>query len=137
MPVYDYADPATGKIISVLVTLTEPDSARHTQVQDGVTYNRIYSAPLAAMDTQKGSMTQQDFNRVTQNKNLKVGDFWEISKEMSQDRADKNGGYDPVKEKFCEKHQKEYGKPHKDVIDRNVRQKTAKVMAEMGIKIED
>lgn len=137
MPVYDYADEATGKVISVLVRLDEPDEARRVQIQDGITYKRIYSAPLAAVDTAKGSLSQEDFNRVTQNKNLKVGDFWDISREMSQDRADRNGGYDPVKEKFYEKHLKEYGKPHKDVIDRNVRAKTAKVMQEMGIKIED
>lgn len=136
MPVYNFAS-AEGKEISVLVTLAEPDSARHAQVVDGVTYKRVYSAPLAAVDTQKGSLSQEDFNRVTQNKNLKVGDFWNISQEMSQDRADRNGGYDPVKEKMYERHLKEYGKPHKDVIDRNVREKTAKVMAHMGIKIHD
>jgi hypothetical protein len=137
MPVFDFADEATGKTISVLVTLAEPDSARHTQVVDGTTYKRVYSAPLAAVDTQKGALTQNDFNRVTTNKNLKVGDMWNIAQEMSQDRADKNGGYDPVREKFYEKHQKEFGKPHKDAIDRNVREKTAKVMAAMGIKISD
>lgn len=136
MPVYNFAS-SEGKEISVLVTLAEPDSARHTQVVDGVTYKRVYSAPLAAVDTVKGSLEQRDFNRVTQNKNLKVGDMWNIAQEMSQDRADKNGGYDPVKEKFYERHLKEYGKPHKDVIDRNVREKTAKVMAQMGIKIQD
>ena len=137
MPVLDFADEATGKTISVLVTLSEPDSARHAQVVDGVTYKRVYSAPRAAVDNQKGSLAQQDFNRVTQNKNLKVGDMWNIAREMSQDRADKNGGYDPVKEKFYEKHLKEFGKPHKDVIDRNVKEKTAKVMEAMGIKISD
>lgn len=136
MPVYSFVSDS-GKEISVLVTLSEPDSARHAQVVDGVTYKRVYSAPLAAVDTQKGSLAQQDFNRVTQNKNLKVGDMWSIAQEMSQDRADKNGGYDPVREKMYEKHLKEYGKPHKDVIDRNVKEKTAKVMAAMGITISD
>lgn len=136
MPVYSFAS-EEGKEISVLVRLDEPNEARQVQIVDGVTYKRVYSAPRAAVDTQKGSLSQEDFNRVTQNKNLKVGDFWEISKEMSQDRADKNGGYDPVKEKFYERHLKEYGKPHKDVIDRNVREKTAKVMEHMGIKITD
>lgn len=136
MPVYSFAS-AEGKEISVLVRLDEPDKARQVQIVDGVTYKRVYSAPRAAVDTQKGSLSQEDFNRVTQGKNLKVGDFWSISQEMSQDRADKNGGYDPVREKFYEKHQKEFGKPHKDVIDRNVREKTAKVMAHMGIKISD
>lgn len=136
MPVYSFAS-EDGKEISVLVRLDEPNEARQTQVVDGVTYKRVYSAPLAAADTQKGSLAQQDFNRVTQNKNLKVGDMWSIAQEMSQDRADKNGGYDPVREKMYEKHLKEYGKPHKDVIDRNVREKTAKVMAAMGITISD
>lgn len=136
MPVYSFAS-LEGKEISVLVRLDEPDKARQVQIVDGVTYKRIYSAPLAAVDTVKGSLEQRDFNRVTQNKNLKVGDMWEISQEMSKDRADKNGGYDPVREKMYDKHLKEFGKPHKDVIDRNVREKTAKVMAAMGITISD
>lgn len=136
MPVYSFAS-LEGKEISVLVRLDEPDKARQVQIVDGVTYKRIYSAPLAAVDTVKGSLEQRDFNRVTQNKNLKVGDMWEISQEMSKDRADKNGGYDPVREKMYDKHLKEFGKPHKDVIDRNVKEKTAKVMAAMGITISD
>ncbi len=137
MPVYDFADPATGKVISVLVRLDETNEARQTQVQDGVTYKRVYSAPAAAHDTIKGSATQQDFHRCADGKNLKVGDLWDMSREMSQDRADRNGGYDPVREKLYEKHQKEFGKPHQDVIERNVKEKTAKVMAAMGIKISD
>jgi hypothetical protein len=136
MPVYDFAS-SEDKTISVLVRLDEPDLARQVQVQDGVTYRRVYSAPLAARDITKGSLTQADFNRCADGKNLKVGDLWDMSQEMSKHRADKNGGRDPVKEKMYEKHLKEYGKPHQEVIDRNVKEKTAKIMAEMGIRVQE
>lgn len=137
MPVYDYFSEQTGKTVSVLVRLDEPDLARQVQVQDGVTYRRVYSAPAAARDMSKGSLSQADFNRCADGKNLKVGDLWAMSQEMSQERANKNGGRDPVKEKMYDKHLKEYGKPHTDVIHRNVKEKTAKIMGEMGIRIED
>ncbi len=60
-----------------------------------------------------------------------------MSKEMSQDRADRNGGLDPVREKSYEEHEKKFGKPHEDVIKRRVEAKTSSIMKTMGIKIQD
>jgi hypothetical protein len=133
MPSYDFAS-TDGDIISVYVPLDAAPSERQIQTVDGKLYKRVWSAPAAAHDTRPGSASKEDFNRITQSKNLKVSDMWEISKEMSQARADKNGGHDPVRERYYERYAKDIGKPHKDVIKRETR---AKLLKECGIRIED
>lgn len=135
MPVYDFESP-DGKVISVLVPLNAADAERASQTVDGVVYKRVYSAPLAAKDTLRKGGSNEDFKRVTEGKNLKVGEMWEISKEMSKDRADRNGGHDPVKEQYYRDYAKKTGGPHADVKAREAAEKRRKLMNEMGIKVD-
>lgn len=135
MPVFEFQHEESGEIISVLVAISEPDEARHKQIVDGKTYKRLYSAPIAAKDTLVKDATNQDFKRVTQGKNLTVGQMWEISKEMSEQRQDKNGGIDPVKEQFYKDYEKKTGGKHIDIKKREAIEKAKKKMEEMGIKV--
>lgn len=130
MPVLDF-ESEDGKIISVLVRITEPDEARHVQIVDGVTYKRVYAAPTAIKDTKHGDATKEDFGRMTEGKNMTVGQMQDLAKELSEERAAKNGGIDPVKEKYYKDYEKKIGQKHSDVKLREARARLAK----FGVKI--
>ncbi len=83
----------------------------------------------------KGNLSKEDFKRITEGKNAKVGDLWKISAEMAQDRADRNGGHDEVREKFYKKYEKENGKPHPDVAKKQSLEASKKMFKDMGIKL--
>ena len=134
MPVYEFAA-EDGKVISVLVRLDEPDSARAQQTVDGKVYKRVYSAPLASHDSIPKDGSRKEFWAATTAKNIKVGDMWELSKEMSEKRAAKNGGVDPVKAQFYKDYEKRMGSKHADVLKQEAREKHRKSMAEFGIKV--
>lgn len=136
MPVFEFQEEATGEIISVLVRHTEPDEARRVQIQDGKTYKRVYAAPMAAKNMIKKDCSKEDFTRVTSDKNLKVGEMWKISEEMSQERASKNNGLDPVKEKFYKDYEKKNNAKHQDVIKREKLADSLQKLKDFGVTVE-
>lgn len=137
MPVHDFISD-DGETISVYVSISAAPEAHRVQEQNGKTYKRVYSAPLAATDlsTLQGDGTKDDFYRVTTGKRgMKVGDLWEISQSMSERRKDKQG-FDPVREEHYKKHERETGEKHPDVIRQEKAQKLNERMKEMGIKVK-
>lgn len=115
MPVYSFAAD-DGTTISVLVPLTAPDKERHEQVgEDGRVYKRVYAAPLTSVNSRKGDLSKEDFRRMTENKNLKQGELWSLSAEMSREREEKLGS-DPVKAKFYRDYERECGVKHTQQI---------------------
>lgn len=136
MPVYDFQHEESGQIIAVLVRLDEPDTARQEQTVDGKVYKRVYSASQISKDTKVGDATLNDFTKITTDKNLSVGTMWDISKEMSAKRAEKNGGIDPVQQKFYDDYKKKMGGEHENVKKARAAEKRKKLMEEMGVRIE-
>lgn len=136
MPVYDFQHEESGQIIAVLVRLDEPDAARQEQTVDGKVYKRVYSASQINKDTKVGDATLNDFTKITTDKNLSVGTMWDISKEMSAKRAEKNGGIDPVQQKFYDDYKKKMGGEHENVKRARAAEKRKKLMEEMGVRIE-
>jgi hypothetical protein len=131
MPVFDFESP-DGKIISVLVTLKDPDHLRQVQIVDGVKYKRVYSAPLAAKDIKRGDGTRDDFTRLTTDKKgLTIGQMTELSKELSAEREAKMGR-DPAKEKFYRDYEKRMGRKHQE----EKRAEARKALEGTGIRIE-
>lgn len=136
LPSYEFHHAPTNETISVYVGLDEPASARAQQVQGGKLYKRVYAAPLAARDTKLHDGTQTDFTRAVQDKQMTVGEAWEVSKEMSEKRAKLNGGVDPQKEQFYRDYQTKTGGRHADVIKREAKAANEKRMKEFGIRVE-
>ncbi len=68
-------------------------------------WRRVYHAPLAATDTKLDPRDKAAFVRRTE-KYSKVGDFQNISKELSEKRAAKDG-IDQVKETWLKKYSAE------------------------------
>ncbi len=138
MPVYDFHNEESGKTISVLVPLHASDKERAQQRGgDGKIYRRVFAAPLAAKDTRMNDGTLADFRRTTSDKNLKVGEMWQISKEASEKRKQMSGGEDPVQEKFYQDYEKTTHGKHADVKKRETEAATRKVMDAFGIKVID
>lgn len=146
MPVIDFIHEESDEIISVLVPLTAPAAERQTQTMvtevDGkrVTkvYRRIWSAPQVAKDIRPSKeATQKDFDRmVSGKKGLTVGDAWDTAKELSEKRAQTNGGVDEVREQFYKDYQKKTGGAHIDVRKREAMKKAKQAMTSMGIRVE-
>lgn len=134
MPVHDFINETTGEITTVYVPIGEPPSSHQAQVVDGRTLKRLYEAPRMAISTAAGDMTAEDFRRVTEGKKMTVGEMYDASKEMSEARAARNGGVDPVKQAAYDKFQRDNGYDHPDVGKVKQRQKLREAT---GIIIED
>ncbi len=135
-PVHDFQCETTGEVLAIYVEIKAPAAEHHTQTVAGKVYKRVYAAPRAARDTRTNDATQQDFMRTTEGKNVTVGDLHKISEEMSAHRADKNGGSDPVKERFYAAHEREYGEKHADVVKREKLASANKRLEEWGISVK-
>lgn len=135
MPIHSFVHEASGETIDVYVPASAPAPEHQLQVRDGREYRRVYAAPLAAKDTQYGDASLKDFSRKTSDKSgLKVGDMWEISREMS-DRRRQRDGVDVVRERYYEKYEQEYGEKHADVVQRDRLERANRTLNEYGIRV--
>jgi len=82
-------------------------------------WRRVYHAPLAAIDTKLDPRDKNAFVRRTE-KYTKLGEMQDISREMSEKRAAKDGK-DPVREKWLDNYEKSRnGKKHFERIPKVV-----------------
>jgi len=96
-PIYIYKHPENEKHIEVFQTMMED----HVYVDsDGLEWKRVFTIPNASIDSQIDANSSKEFIEKTANKKGTVGEMMDYSKELSQVRAEKNGGVDPIKEKY-------------------------------------
>jgi hypothetical protein len=107
MPNYIFENPDTGEVVEVFQHMTD----KHEYIKDGITWSRVFSAPNASIDTQIDPNNSKAFVKKTDNKGMKLGDMWDLSKDLSDKRA-KKYGKDPVKEKAIESYRKKTAKEH-------------------------
>jgi hypothetical protein len=74
----------------------------HEYEEGGVKWDRVFTVPQASIDADLDPFNQNQFLEKTGKNNGKLGDVWERSAELSQKRADKRDGVDPIKKKFYE-----------------------------------
>ena len=97
MPIYQFSHPEHPIIIEVVQSMKEP----HIYIdEEGVEWTRVWDLPNASIDTKIDPWSASDFSRKTGEKKGTMGDLWDQSKEMSQERAKQCGGTDPVKKKY-------------------------------------
>jgi hypothetical protein len=73
--------------------------------------------PNASIDTSVDPYSSKEFIQKTENKKGTYGDMMDYSKELSYERGEKNGGVDPVKEKYFKDYaNKRNGAKHFDEI---------------------
>lgn len=109
MPIYLYQHPETEEVVEVVQGMNED----HSYVDNhGTKWTRLFTSPNANFDTQVDPFSRSDYLKSTENKKGTMGDLMDYSKELSQERASKNGGVDPVAEKFYSDHEKKTGQKH-------------------------
>lgn len=107
MPIYLYTNDETGEVKEVLQSMNE----EHVYSEDGVQWRRIYTIPTASIDTRIDPFSSNEFVRKT-NKKGTLGEVMDISAELSEKRAEKTGGEDPVKRKAFSDYEQKVGKKH-------------------------
>lgn len=79
--------------------------------------------------------SQDDFRKAT-DKKMTMGEMWDLSKELSEKRASKDG-IDSVKEKNLKDYERRNGVKHQEQIAREKREKAKKNMEKLGFGFED
>lgn len=78
--------------------------------------------------------SKKDFLNAT-DKKMTMGEMWDLSKEMSESRAQKDG-VDHVKEKNMREYEKRNGVKHQDQIAREKNEKAKNRMEKLGFGVE-
>ena len=85
-----------------------------------------FLAPNASIDSDIDPFNGRQFVDNTAAKKGTMGDMLDYSKELSQKRAEKNGGVDPVKQKYYKKYSESRGgaKHPKEIREKVTKAKT-------------
>ena len=110
MPEYLYENPDTGEIVSVVQGINE----EHSYNKDGLEYQRVFTNPNMAIDSDYSSLSEEQFVNSTKNKKGTLGDLFDASKEASEKRK-KLHGKDRIKDKYFKDYSsRRQGSKHKD-----------------------
>ncbi len=102
MPIYIYKHPTEEEYEEVVQSMNDP----HTYSKDGVEWERVFFAPNMAISASDDPFSANNYVEKTANMKGTVGDLLDYSAELSEKRAEINGGVDPVKEKALKDYSK-------------------------------
>jgi len=105
MPIYIYKHPTEEEYEEVIQSMNDP----HTYSKDGVEWERVFFAPNMAVSASDDPFSANNYVEKTANMKGTVGDLLDYSAELSERRAEANGGVDPVKEKALKDYSKKTG----------------------------
>jgi hypothetical protein len=94
MPIYLYQCPYTEQVKEVYQSMNED----HRYSEDDVEWNRIFTVPQAQIDGKINCWSVNKFVEKTSKPDT-YGALIERSSELSQKRAEQNGGVDPIRAK--------------------------------------
>ena len=105
MPQYVYKNTETEEYREIFQTMKE---VHEYFGEDGLekTWIRVFTSPQASIDSHIDPFSSKQFVDKTANKKGTQGDLWDRSKDLSESRAQLNGGVDPVKQKYFENYSK-------------------------------
>jgi len=93
MPIYLFKNPKSNKIVQVYQEM----NAEHSYSENGIKYERVFTVPNAAIDSEIDPNSAQQFVEKTGKMKGTLGEIWDYSKELSEKRA-KSSGVDPVRQ---------------------------------------
>tara|TARA_B100001093_G_scaffold520215_1_gene613695 strand:- start:2948 stop:3334 length:387 start_codon:yes stop_codon:yes gene_type:complete len=110
MPIYLYEHPKTQEVTEIIQGMNDD----HTFIdKEGVEWNRIYSLPqLACEQINIDPWDNKSFVHKTGAMKGNYGDLLDYSADLSKQRAQENGGVDPVQNKHFRKYEKKTGQKH-------------------------
>lgn len=100
--IYVYQNPETGEIREI----SQGSNDLHEFSENGKKWERVFTVPNAASDSKINPWDNRQFIDRTGKMKGSVGDIWDHSKELSQARAEKSGGIDPIQRKFFDNYSK-------------------------------
>lgn len=113
MPLYVYQHPITEETIEILQSMND----KHEYIDNsGVSWKRVFTTSQISSNKICDPWNNADFVNQTKNMKGSIGDMMDKSREMSEMRAQQNGGVDPIKEKVHSNYSKTRGgmkDPHK------------------------
>jgi hypothetical protein len=109
MPLYIYQDTKTDRFREVVQTMSE----EHVYFEDDREWARVFTLPQASIDANWDCNSSADFVEKTKNKKGSMGDIWDKSRELSEERK-KDRGTDSLRESKLQSYEKETGKRHPD-----------------------
>ncbi len=122
--IYLYKNPLTGEIKEVI----QSADSEHTYSEGDIKFEREFTIPNMSVDTRIDCQSSKDFSEKTGKKKGSLAQIIEKSAELSQERADKAGGVDPIKSKYYEDYSKKRGGAvHKDILKKQTLQKLDKL----------
>ena len=102
MPLYLFRNPKTNKIIQVFQEM----NAEHTYSENGILFERVFTVPNTAIDSEINPDSATQFVEKTGKMKGTLGEIWDYSQELSDKRAAKHDGVDPLRQKAEEKYSK-------------------------------
>ena len=124
MPLYIFSN---TKRPSETVELVMSVHDEHVYEKDGIKWDRIWTKPQMSVDAKLDVNDPKSFVKYTETRAGKYGDLLDLSRECSEKRKDKNGGYDHVEEKMYENYSKaRKGKKHSTVKKRELKEQMKK-----------
>tara|TARA_B110000495_G_scaffold90411_1_gene78086 strand:+ start:891 stop:1280 length:390 start_codon:yes stop_codon:yes gene_type:complete len=104
MPTYVYKHPEKEEYIEVIQSMNED----HTYFdKEGLEWKREWTNPQLNCESNIDPFSNSDFIEKTGKMKGTVGDMQDYSKELSQKRAEMNGGVDPVRQKYYSNYSKQ------------------------------
>ena len=123
MPIYVYKHPEEELYEEVLQGMNDP----HVFSKDGVEWQRIFLSPNASISSNSDPFNSNAFLDKTANMKGTVGDMMDYSAELSEKRAEKSGGIDPIRKKHFDNYEKSVGKKHLNDVPKSFENKNIKV----------
>lgn len=132
MPLYEF-ESETGEYCLIFFEMNSAPKLGEFVEYEGNKWKRIPSIPRASVDSKIDPNSKEDFVRYTGSRKGTLGDLQDLSKEMSEARAAKNGGIDPVKEKYFDNQQNSTGIEPLERRQKRIRENLSK----MGVTIKE
>lgn len=134
MPLYLFTNDKTNETREVFFSMNDAKVYNGEDGKEKGLWKRVFTIPQGARDTRIDPNNANQFIRSLDNKNGEtVGSMWDRSAELSEKRAEKNGGTDPIKQRHFDKYRKmSKGKTH----PMEAKAKTEKAQAEFATTLK-
>jgi len=123
VPIYVYKHPEEELYEEVLQGMNDP----HVFSKDGVEWQRVFLSPNASISSNSDPFHSNAFLDKTATMKGTVGDMMDYSAELSEKRAEKSGGIDPIRKKHFDNYEKSVGKKHLNDVPKSFENKHIKV----------
>jgi|TARA_R110002167_G_C12404299_1_gene627260 hypothetical protein len=123
MPIYIYKHPTKDNYEEVIQRMDDV----HSFFKDGLEWGRVFLVPHASISSNADPFNSNSFIEKTGKMKGTVGDMISYSEELSEKRAEKHGGQDPVRQQHFKNYEKDVGKKHISDKPKSLENKSMKI----------